>query len=119
MVLPANKWFDLVDDSSAISKHGFLEICNQVTHCMFKIFLFSIILSAYLNIFLLFRRDVLNHLIEMHNYSNQFLPHALRRFFQILQAPNQLDSYLHFLLEKFSARFCQCNPNLQLSSGEF
>lgn len=62
------------------------------------------------------RRDVLSHLIGMHNYSNQFLPHALRKFFQTLQAPNQLDSYLHFLLEKFSARFCQCNPNLQLSS---
>lgn len=62
------------------------------------------------------RRDVLSHLIEMHNYSNQFLPHALRRFFQTLQAPNQLDSYLHFLLEKFSARFCQCNPDLQLNT---
>lgn len=69
-------------------------------------------------ILLYYRRDVLSHLIQMHNYSNQFLPHALRKFFQILQAPNQLDSYLHFLLEKFSDRFCQCNPDLQLSTGE-
>ncbi|KFM81789.1 F-box only protein 8, partial [Stegodyphus mimosarum] len=62
------------------------------------------------------RRDVLSHLIELHNFSNQFLPQALRIFFQTLQAPNQLDGYLHFLLEKFSARFCQCNPKLQLNT---
>ncbi|KAG8199875.1 hypothetical protein JTE90_015866 [Oedothorax gibbosus] len=62
------------------------------------------------------RRDVLSHLIGMHNFSNQFLPFALRRFFESLQAPNQLDNYLHFLLENFSARFCQCNTSLQLST---
>ncbi|GIY61341.1 f-box only protein 8 [Caerostris darwini] len=62
------------------------------------------------------RRDVLSQLIGMHNFSNQFLPHALRRFFESLQAPNELDNYLHFLLERFSARFCQCNPKLQLST---
>lgn len=62
------------------------------------------------------RRDVLDHLIALHNYQNLFLPHALRKFFQILQAPNQHDNYLHTLLEKFSARFCQCNPQLGLST---
>lgn len=67
-------------------------------------------------IYLNSRRDILDHLIDLHNYSKQFLPQALRNFFQTMQAPNQHDNYLHTLLEKFSARFCKCNPELQMST---
>lgn len=62
------------------------------------------------------RRQVLDHLIELQNYENQFLPQALRRFFRSLQAPNTQNNYLRALLEKFSLRFCNCNPHLGLNS---
>jgi F-box protein 8 len=62
------------------------------------------------------RPEILDHLINLQNFENQFLPNALRRFFSILQAPNKHDSYLHLMLEKFSQRFCKCNPNLGLNS---
>ncbi|KAH8024925.1 hypothetical protein HPB51_002339 [Rhipicephalus microplus] len=62
------------------------------------------------------RRQVLDHLVELQNFENQHLPEALRRFFQSLQAPNTQNSYLRALLEKFSLRFCKCNPHLGLSS---
>lgn len=61
------------------------------------------------------RRDVLDCLIELHNYKNQFLPNALRKLFISIQAPSDRGNYLHALLEKFSARFCRCNPHLGLS----
>lgn len=69
-----------------------------------------------LRIYLDARRDVLDCLIKLHNYQNKFLPNALRDFFLNIQAPSDRGNYLHTLLEKFSARFCQCNPNLNLSS---
>ncbi|KAH9373858.1 hypothetical protein HPB48_009262 [Haemaphysalis longicornis] len=61
-------------------------------------------------------RQVLDHLVELQNFENQLLPEALRRFFRSLQAPNTQNSYLRALLEKFSLRFCKCNPHLGLSS---
>lgn len=75
--------------------------------------------SRQMRLYLESRRQVLDHLIELQNYENQFLPQALRRFFRSLQAPNTQNSYLRALLEKFSLRFCKCNPSLGLSSGEF
>jgi F-box protein 8 len=51
----------------------------------------------------------------LHNYENQFLPTALRNFFSKIEAPKERNSYLSFLLEKFSKRFCSCNPQLGLS----
>ncbi|EEC03103.1 guanine nucleotide exchange factor, putative [Ixodes scapularis] len=66
-------------------------------------------------------RQVLDHLIELQNFENQLLPQALRRFFRSMQAPNTKNGYLRALLkkallEKFSLRFCKCNPHLGLSS---
>uniref|UniRef100_T1IQX0 SEC7 domain-containing protein n=1 Tax=Strigamia maritima TaxID=126957 RepID=T1IQX0_STRMM len=62
------------------------------------------------------RRNVLDKLIELHNYRNQFLANALRKFFKTIEAPNERGNYLQALLEKFSARFCKCNPNLGLTA---
>lgn len=61
------------------------------------------------------RRDVLDKLVELHNYKNQFLPNALRKFFTSIQAPNERGNYLQALLDKFSKRFASCNPHLGLS----
>lgn len=60
-------------------------------------------------------KAVLENVIFLHNYSNQFLPTALRRFFSKIEAPRERNSYLSFLLEKFSKRFCNCNPQLGLN----
>ncbi|CAG0893605.1 unnamed protein product [Darwinula stevensoni] len=64
--------------------------------------------------YLEFRRDVLDHVVALQNYENQFLPQALRRFFHQIEAPDSRGNYLELLVEKFSERFCQCNPNLGL-----
>ncbi|XP_064637604.1 F-box only protein 8-like [Lineus longissimus] len=61
------------------------------------------------------RRDIVDHLITLQNFENQFLPNALRKFFNEVHAPNERGTYLHFLVDKFSERFCSCNPRLGLS----
>lgn len=58
---------------------------------------------------------MLENVIILQNYENQFLPNALRDFFAKIQAPNERNSYLSDLLEKFSKRFCACNPQLGLN----
>ena len=64
------------------------------------------------------RQDVVDCMIELQNYENQFLPNALRKFFSKLEAPNDRGRYLQELLNAFSKRFCQCNPNLGYSVGK-
>lgn len=59
-------------------------------------------------------KAVLENTVKLQNYENQFLPTALRRFFSKIEAPNERNSYLSFILEKFSKRFCSCNPQLNL-----
>ena len=77
------------------------------------------------------RQDVVEYLVSFQNYSDAFLPNALRRFFSKLEAPNDRGSYLQVrlpdmgvisnplsfqrLVEKFSVRFCQCNPSLGMN----
>uniref|UniRef100_A0A8C6U320 F-box protein 8 n=1 Tax=Neogobius melanostomus TaxID=47308 RepID=A0A8C6U320_9GOBI len=53
-----------------------------------------------LRIYLDERRDVLDELVTLHNFSNQFLP-----------------NYLETLITKFSHRFCTCNPGLVRELG--
>ena len=84
--------------------------------------------------FLCGRQDVVEYLVSFQNYANTFLPNALRRFFAKLEAPNDRGTYLQVnsrleeifvkikqsqtfqrLLEKFSVRFCQCNPSLGMT----
>lgn len=59
-------------------------------------------------------KAVLESIIKLHNYENQFLPTALRCFFSKIEAPKERNSYLSLILEKFSKRFCSCNPQLAL-----
>lgn len=61
------------------------------------------------------RRDILERLIELQSYENEFLPNALRQFFAKLDAPEDRNEYLSILIENFSKRFHQCNQNLGLS----
>merc|ERR1719500_1197402 len=61
------------------------------------------------------RQDIVEHLVSFQNYANTFLPNALRRFFSKLEAPNDRGTFLQRLLEKFSVRFCQCNPSLGMN----
>lgn len=65
--------------------------------------------------FLQSRQDVVEYLVSFQNYANTFLPNALRRFFSKLEAPNDRGNYLQRLVEKFSLRFCQCNPTLGMT----
>jgi len=62
------------------------------------------------------RRDVLDHLVRLQRFEKQFLPNALRKFFQETRPPNDRGSYLQDLVEKFSSQFCECNPELGLNS---
>jgi len=61
------------------------------------------------------RQKVGDHLVRLQNYTDTFLPIALRRFFAKLEAPESQGSFLQRLLEQFSVRFCQCNPSLAMS----
>ncbi|XP_026116358.1 F-box only protein 8-like isoform X1 [Carassius auratus] len=70
-----------------------------------------------LRIYLDERRDVLDELVKLHNFSNQFLPNALRDFFRHIHAPERRGEYLETLITKFSHRFCACNPTLVRDAG--
>ncbi|KAF0038043.1 hypothetical protein F2P81_010917 [Scophthalmus maximus] len=70
-----------------------------------------------LRIYLDERRDVLDELVTLHNFSNQFLPNALREFFRHIHAPEERGEYLETLITKFSHRFCACNPGLVRELG--
>lgn len=66
----------------------------------------------------IFRRDVLDHLLQLQNFQNQFLPNALRKLFCNISAPNNRGEYLSEMIDKFSDRFCHCNPKLGLDKGK-
>ena len=60
---------------------------------------------------------MLDKLVHLQNFEKQFLPNALRNLFGTISAPEQRGDLLTEMIEKFSARFCSCNPNLGLSKG--
>lgn len=60
-------------------------------------------------------QDIVDFLVRLQTFKNTSLPNALRNFFAVLEAPNRQDFYLESLLSKFSKRFCECNPNVDLS----
>uniref|UniRef100_A0A8C4WXE8 F-box protein 8 n=1 Tax=Eptatretus burgeri TaxID=7764 RepID=A0A8C4WXE8_EPTBU len=70
-----------------------------------------------LRLFLDRRRDVLDELVKLHNFANQFLPNALRQFFQSIRAPEERGEFLEALITKFSQRFCACNLALTCKLG--
>uniref|UniRef100_A0A1I8GJ93 SEC7 domain-containing protein n=1 Tax=Macrostomum lignano TaxID=282301 RepID=A0A1I8GJ93_9PLAT len=59
--------------------------------------------------------DVLDKLMERKSFENQFLPNALRKFFNEVEAPNARNEYLSLLLDRFSLRFVASNPGTGLS----
>ena len=69
--------------------------------------------------FIVFRRDVLAHLLKLQNFESMFLPNALRQFFAEISAPNDRDGFLAEVIDRFSDQFTTCNPNLGLSKGKF
>ena len=64
------------------------------------------------------RPDVLDVLVNLHDFSNIFLPDALRTFFSNIPAPNERGRFLENLLEKFSVRYVQCNQVGSMSKGK-
>lgn len=58
--------------------------------------------------------NVLDELIKLQSFKNQFLPNALRKFFQAVDSPISQGEYLNILLDKFAVRFCNDNPSLRL-----
>jgi len=66
-------------------------------------------------IYLKKRLDVLEELIGLQCYKNQFLPNALRAFFHAVHAPQSHGDSLNLLLDKFSRQFCRDNPNEHLT----
>ena len=65
------------------------------------------------------RPKVLDCLISLQNYSELFLPDALRAFFSKIPAPNERGQFLESLLDKFSTRYVQCNNRtITMSKGE-
>ncbi|XP_043203967.1 F-box only protein 8-like [Amphibalanus amphitrite] len=62
------------------------------------------------------RRDVMTLVMDLQNYRDQFLPAALRKLFSKVQPPEDRGNYLQTMLDKFSVKFCQGNPQLGLST---
>lgn len=61
------------------------------------------------------RRDVLDYVMQLQNYENQFLPNAMRKLFSTISAPAERGSYLEQIIDKFAEQFCKCNPRLGLN----
>jgi len=64
------------------------------------------------------RPDVLDAIMQLQHFENQFLPNALRKFFKETAPLSVRNDILSDLITKFSERFCACNPHLQLSHGK-
>lgn len=57
------------------------------------------------------RPEILDSLINLHNFDNLSLANALRKLFYIFETPDTANHYLHLMVEIFSKRFAQCNSN--------
>ena len=62
---------------------------------------------------------MLECLICLHNYTDMFLPDALRKFFSLIPAPLERGHFLENLLERFSVRYLECNSKFSLPKGDF
>ena len=60
---------------------------------------------------------MLDCLIQLHDYTNMFLPDSLRRFFSLIPAPNERGQFLETLLDKFSDRYLECNHQVAMAKG--
>lgn len=64
-----------------------------------------------------FRIDVLEALVSLQDYSGKFLPDALREFFSHIPAPRERGQFLETLLDRFSKRYVETNPQAGLLKG--
>ncbi|XP_002733537.1 F-box only protein 8-like [Saccoglossus kowalevskii] len=90
-------------DNNALSIAQFIHTTNRLDRKQVRIFVDN-------------RRDVLDELINLHNYANKFLANALRLFFSNIDAPSQRSNELQTLIEKFASRFIDCNPSCGLTA---
>ena len=60
---------------------------------------------------------MLDCLIQLHDYTDLFLPDSLRRFFSLIPAPNERGQFLETLLDKFSDRYLECNHQVAMDKG--
>eukprot|EP00731_Ephydatia_muelleri_P031091 Em0022g605a len=67
-----------------------------------------------LGVFLRDRIDVLEALVSLQDYSGKFLPDALREFFSHIPAPRERGQFLETLLDRFSKRYVETNPQAGL-----
>ncbi|XP_057313835.1 F-box only protein 8-like [Hydractinia symbiolongicarpus] len=57
------------------------------------------------------RHDVLDEFIKMQTFTDLSICDGLRKFFKKLPPPEQRGEFLDLLVEKFSSKFYECNPN--------
>lgn len=67
--------------------------------------------------FLRARPDVLDCLVQLHSYTDVFLPDALRAFFSHIPAPNERGRFLENLLDRFSSQYVHCNRDNTMTKG--
>ena len=110
--------FSLSNSSTAQSnlswwtqKRGFIRPYD----CSGQVLLHAVIMTAFVSNC---RPDVLDAIVQLQHFQNQFLPNALRTFFKETAPLSVRNDILSDLITKFSERFCTCNPQLQLSQGK-
>ena len=95
------------------------EIVEDNAEEIAKFLHFSKVLKrSQMRVYLQEHEEIMDHLIRLENFRNINLSNALRKYFsQTIEAPTSTleDSYLQTLIQKFSGRFCECNPDLGLS----
>lgn len=60
------------------------------------------------------RRDILLEIIHIQNFQNEFLPYALRAFFERVSPPSSRGEYLEDILSSFASQYLRCNPHCGL-----
>lgn len=78
----------------------------------------KVLKRSQIRVYLQEHQEIIDHYVQLENFRNINLSHALRKYFNdTIEAPTSTleDSYLQTLIQKFSGRFCECNPDLGLS----
>lgn len=78
----------------------------------------KVLKRSQIRVYLQEHQEIIDHLVRLENFRDIDLSNALRKYFnQTIEAPTSTleDSYLQTLIQKFSSRFCECNPNQGLS----
>lgn len=78
----------------------------------------KVLKRSQIRVYLQEHQQIIDHLVRLENFRNIDLSKALRKYFNhTIEAPTSTleDSYLQTLIQKFSGRFCECNPNQGLN----